>query len=47
MVSRVLLEKAYEVQDESLGFMRFDFGMDSLRPDPRYAALMQRLGLEP
>ena len=41
------LEKAYEVQDESLGFMRFDFWMDPLRSDPRYASLMKRLGLEP
>jgi len=41
------LEKAYEVQDETLGFMRFDFPMDPLRSDPRYAAMMKRLGLEP
>ena len=41
------LEKAYEVQDEHLGFMRFDYTMDPLRSDPRYAALMKRLGIEP
>ena len=41
------LEKAYEDRDELLGFMRFFFWMDPLRSDLRYAALMQRLGLEP
>jgi len=36
------LEKAYEGWDESLGWMRFDFTMDPLRSDPRYAAFPQR-----
>jgi tetratricopeptide (TPR) repeat protein len=41
------LEKAFQDRDELLGFMRFYFTMDPLRSDARYAALMQRLGLEP
>src|SRR5262249_30321373 len=41
------LEKAYEDRDVSLGWMRFDFMMDPLRSDPRYAALVERHGLAP
>jgi serine/threonine-protein kinase len=40
------LEKAYEAGDELLGASRFFFWMESLHSDPRYRALMQRLGLD-
>jgi serine/threonine protein kinase/TolB-like protein len=40
------LEKAYEEGDELLGASRFFFWMEPLHSDPRYRALMQRLGLE-
>jgi tetratricopeptide (TPR) repeat protein len=39
------LEKAYEEGDELLGTSRFFFWMEPLHSDPRYRALMQRLGL--
>ena len=41
------LDKAYEDRDVSLGWIRFDFMMDPLRSDPRYAALIERHGLAP
>lgn len=39
------LEKAYEDRDERLVMLKVDQHLDSLRPDPRFADLMRRVGL--
>jgi hypothetical protein len=39
------LEKAYDVRDECLTWLKVDPTMDSLRSDQRYPDLLRRLGL--
>jgi TolB-like protein/Tfp pilus assembly protein PilF len=39
------LEKAFDDHDRSCVEMKFDFFMDSIRDDPRFAALVKRLNL--
>jgi hypothetical protein len=39
------LERAYSSRDAALWFLRSDPAFKSLRGDPRYLALLQRLGL--
>jgi tetratricopeptide (TPR) repeat protein len=39
------LNKAYEVQDDSLPELKIEPGLRSLRSDPRYAELLRRMGL--
>jgi TolB-like protein len=41
------LEKAYEGRSWYITFLRVDPDLDSLRSDPRFRALMQRVGLRP
>jgi adenylate cyclase len=41
------LEKSYEDQDPELCVLRVDPRLDGLHPDPRYADLLQRIGLLP
>jgi tetratricopeptide (TPR) repeat protein len=41
------LGHAFEVRDAGLGFIQYDPLMTKIRPDPRYAALLQTLGLHP
>lgn len=39
------LERAYEERDEDLGLLKVDPRLDSLRADPRFTSLLQRVGL--
>jgi serine/threonine protein kinase/TolB-like protein/Flp pilus assembly protein TadD len=39
------LERAYEVRDDGLPFLKFDPGVRSLRGDPRYKALLRKMNL--
>jgi Flp pilus assembly protein TadD len=41
------LDKAYELRDGNLPWVRITPFFDDLRSDPRYVALMKRLRLEP
>jgi len=41
------LEKAYELRDGGLPWVRLMPMFDSIRSDPRYVALMKKMGLEP
>ena len=41
----VWLEKAREDQSEWMGFLRFDYRFDSLRPDPRFQGYCQLINL--
>jgi len=41
------LEKAYEDRTVFITFLKVDPVMDALRPDPRYADLLRRVGLTP
>jgi serine/threonine protein kinase/Flp pilus assembly protein TadD len=41
------LDKAYELRDGSLPWVRLMPMFDDLRSDPRYVALMKKMGLEP
>jgi serine/threonine protein kinase/tetratricopeptide (TPR) repeat protein len=43
----VWLEKAYETRDQNLLWLRLMPMFDDVRSDPRYAALVKKLGLEP
>ncbi|HEX6186692.1 MAG TPA: tetratricopeptide repeat protein [Pyrinomonadaceae bacterium] len=40
------LEKAYGTQDSQLQYLRVEPHFDSLRSDPRFAGLLQRVGLQ-
>ena len=40
------LEKSYESRAESMCTLKVDPKLDSLRPDPRFASLLRRVGLE-
>jgi TolB-like protein/Tfp pilus assembly protein PilF len=40
-----LLEKAYEVRDSYLGYLRVDYYVKDLRADARYESLLRRIGL--
>ncbi len=39
------LSKAYEVHDSWMDYLAVDPRLESLRPDPRFAALLGRMGL--
>jgi DNA-binding winged helix-turn-helix (wHTH) protein/tetratricopeptide (TPR) repeat protein len=39
------LERAYVERDEDLGLLKIDPRLDNLRADPRFASLLQRVGL--
>ena len=41
------LEKAYEERPNWIPFMKVDPTLDPLRPDPRFSALLRRMGLTP
>ncbi len=43
----VWLEKSYQIREDNLLFLKVDPKFDSLRLDPRYAELLQRLNLSP
>ena len=38
------LEKAYEDRDENMAFLNVDPVFDSLRTEPRFTALLRRMG---
>jgi hypothetical protein len=40
------LEKAYEERNHSLIWIKVDPAFDDLRPDPRFASLLNRIGLK-
>jgi Flp pilus assembly protein TadD len=40
-----LLEKAYEDRDRSLAWIKVDHNYDSLRSEPRFIALLKKIGL--
>jgi serine/threonine-protein kinase len=40
------LEKGYDEQNSSLGYLKIEFGWDNLRSDPRYTAMLKKIGLE-
>jgi serine/threonine-protein kinase len=42
-----LLEEAYRERSDSLVVIKVEPRLDPLRPDPRFASLMKRVGLEP
>jgi len=39
------LEKAYQVRDDQLAWVKVEPVFDSVRSDPRYADLLRRIGL--
>ena len=39
------LEKAYEERDGGLSLLKVDPGMDGLRAEPRFQAILERIGL--
>jgi len=41
------LDKAYDLRDPALPWVRVEPAFDSIRSDPRYVALMKKMGLEP
>jgi Flp pilus assembly protein TadD len=41
-----LLEKAYEIRDPNLAWIKVDHNYDSLRSDPRFIALLKKVGLD-
>jgi adenylate cyclase len=40
------LDRAFQEHDQPLGFIKTAVVWDSLRSDPRYTALLQKMGLE-
>ena len=41
-----LLEKGYTEQDSYIGYLKINHDWDNLRSDPRYTALLKKIGLE-
>jgi len=41
----IWLEKSYDARDKGLTYLKIDPCMDPLRSDPRFARLVQRVGL--
>ena len=41
------LEKAFEIRDPQLVFLKIDLTFDSLRSDPRFEDLLRRIGFPP
>ena len=41
------LEKAYQLQDSRLADLKVEPVLRSLHPDPRFAALVRKMGLQP
>jgi hypothetical protein len=41
------LDRAFQVRDRSLTSLGFDPQLDNLRPDPRFAEVLHRVGLTP
>jgi Flp pilus assembly protein TadD len=41
-----LLEKAYEIRDVNLAWLKVDHNYDSLRSEPRFIALLKKVGLD-
>jgi hypothetical protein len=41
------LEKAYEERSSTMAYIRSDAIYDPLRTDPRFAALLRRMNLQP
>ena len=41
------LEQAYNERDEELGLLKVDPMLDSLRADPKFVSLLERVGLGP
>ncbi len=41
-----LLEKAYEDRDQRLPWIKVDHNYDSLRSEPRFIALLKKVGLD-
>ncbi len=39
------LERAYEVRDPGLSYLKFDQMLDKVRSDPRFTALLKRMNL--
>ncbi len=42
-----LLEKAYDDRDYFLRYLKVHPVFDSIRPDPRYAAMLKKMNLKP
>jgi hypothetical protein len=41
-----LLEKAYDDRDRNLAWIKVDHNYDSLRSEPRFIALLKKVGLD-
>ena len=40
------LEKGYDEQESNLGYLKIELGWDNLRSDPRYTAMLKKIGLD-